>query len=144
MSNSEDGQGWGLTHVHPAALPHTPPPPLPRRVLSGKLGDPMESSLSKHWLTFRPAIPEPHSPFTGKTLEYMQRPHRLEKSVWSHSSDTTLTELAPVGQAGWSWPGWSSGSFPFSYLSYPSCPAPTACFLASSSLPEKISNSRNR
>ena len=139
------GQGWGLTHEqpappHPLLHPPTPasPSPLPRNVLSGKLGDPTKASLSKCWLTPRLAASEPPPPFPGKTLEYVQRPQRLEERAWSCPSDSTLAELAPAGQAGQSWPGCSSGSFPFFYLSYPSC------FLASSPLPGKTSNSRYR
>ena len=72
MSNSEDSQGWGLTHVQPEALSHSPPPPLPTRVLSGKLGDSTEASLSKRWLTPRLPTAKLHPPFPSKTLEYRQ------------------------------------------------------------------------
>ena len=64
-----------------------------RSILSGKVGDPTEASLSKPWLGPRRAAPEPHPSFPGKTPEYEQRPHRLEKRAWGHLSDTTLAEL---------------------------------------------------
>ena len=53
----------------------------------------MEASLSKPWLSPRRAAPEPHPSFPGKTPEYEQRPHRLEKRVWGHLSDTVLAEV---------------------------------------------------
>ena len=135
---------WTYSCAASLSPPSPPLSPLPRNVLSGKLGDPTKASLSKRWLAPRLAAPEPPPPFPGKTLKYVQRPQRLEERAWSRPSKNTLAELAPAGQAGWSWPECSSGSFPFSYLSYPSCPAPTACFLASSPLAGKASNSRYR
>ena len=110
MINSEDGQGWGLTCSQqpflclstPLLRPlHHPPP---RSILSGKLGDHTEASLSKLRLSPSLAAPEPHPLFPGKTPEYEQRPHRLVERAWSHPSDSTLAKLTCVGQAGWSWP----------------------------------------
>ena len=73
--------------LHPL---HHPPP---RSILSGKLGDHTEASLSKLWLSPRLAAPELHPLFPGKTREYEQRPHRLEERAWSHPSDSTLAKL---------------------------------------------------
>ena len=57
----------------------------------------------------------------------MQRPQRLEKRAWSRPSDSTLAKLAPAGQAGRSWPGCSSGSFPFFWVTPPVFLLPHLC-----------------
>ena len=85
----------------PFHLLHLPPP---RSILSGKLGDHTEASLSKPWLSPRLAAPELPPPFPDKILEYKQRAHRREERAWSHPRNSMLAELAGADQAGWPWP----------------------------------------
>ena len=123
----------------PFHLLHLPPP---RSILSGKLGDHTEASLSKPWLSPRLAAPELPPPFPDKILEYKQRAHRREERAWSHPRTACLPSwLVQTRQDGPD-PGVSSGSFPFPYLGYPSYPAPTAFSLTSSPPREEIANSR--
>ena len=127
MINSEDGQGWGLTcsqqlfhHLHHITQPPPPLPPI-RNILSGKLGDHREASLSKPWLSPRLAAPEPHLPSSQvKHLNMSKDLTGWRKGLGATPMTACLSSWLLQARQDVLDPGSSSGSFLFPYLSYPS------------------------